>query len=158
MLDYANDLINNSKNSHTKILLPCDVACLKDMKKNKDYYTAPIDNILDDYYALDIGEKTVELFKNTIKKSKLIIWNGPMGVFEINNFKKGTKNIARYIKEISNDKDLLSIIGGGDTANCIIKLGLEDVFTHVSTGGGASLQLLSGKKLQILESWSEDGK
>ena len=98
--------------------------------------------------GLDIGEKTSELFIDVIKNSKTIIWNGPLGVFEMDNFAKGTNSIALAI---SRNKDAISIIGGGDSAAAVEKIGLAEEITHISTGGGASLEYLEGKVLPGIE-------
>jgi phosphoglycerate kinase len=100
------------------------------------------------YMGLDIGEKTIEIFNKIINESKTIIWNGPLGVFEMDNFSKGTISIA---KSIASNKKAVSIIGGGDSAAAVEKFGLVDEITHISTGGGASLEFLEGKVLPGIE-------
>ena len=102
-----------------------------------------LENIPDDTLGVDIGEKTIELFTNAIKESKTVIWNGPMGVFEMPNYAKGTEAIAKTMAEI----DAVTIIGGGDSAAAVDQMGYGEKMTHVSTGGGASLEFLSGVDL-----------
>jgi len=120
-----------------------------DCVTNKAFEDTPgtvrnIDSIPSDEEGLDIGPKTIELFKSIIKDAKTVVWNGPLGVFEFNNYQKGTLEIA---KAIGNNKDCVSIIGGGDSASAVSKFGLEKEFSHISTGGGASLEYLEGKAL-----------
>ena len=158
MIHQAKEIISNSKINNTKILLPIDIVCSKKIDNNSSYYCTSSDSILDQDIGLDIGANTIKLFKNTISKSKLVLWNGPLGAFELSNFEKGSRIIAEHISSFSQKNDFVSIVGGGDTASCVLKLGLENNFSHVSTGGGASLQLLSGKNLQIIESWSKYGE
>ena len=102
--------------------------------------------------GLDIGEKSVEKFAEILKNAKTVIWNGPMGVFEMENFAKGTIGVCKIL---SNLKDAITIIGGGDSATAAINLGYKDKFTHISTGGGASLEYLEGKTLPGIESLSD---
>ena len=102
-----------------------------------------IEEIPADWEALDIGPKTAELYRDVIQKSKLVIWNGPMGVFEIDKFADGTKAVAESLAEA----DTYSIIGGGDSAAAVEKFGLADKMSHISTGGGASLEFMEGKEL-----------
>ena len=97
-------------------------------------------NILDNYIGLDIGDETINLYKSILRQSDVIIWNGPLGVFEFDNFQKGSKDIMEFITTLN----VISVIGGGDTATCCEKFSLDDKFSHVSTGGGASLELLQG--------------
>ena len=98
---------------------------------------------------MDIGPKTIELFKSIIKDAKTVVWNGPVGVFEFERFKNGTLEVAKAIGAIKDQAT--TIIGGGDSAAAVIQFGLEDAFTHISTGGGASLEYLEGKKLPGIE-------
>ena len=104
--------------------------------------------------GMDIGPETIDLFKEKILLSKTIIWNGPMGVFEMDNFSKGTFEVANALAEAT-DNGAVTIVGGGDSASAIAKAGLQDSVTHVSTGGGASLEYLEGKKLPGIESLSD---
>lgn len=143
-IPLATMLLEKAKEKNVKIYLPLDIVVAKEFKNDTDFYTANIDSIPDDYMGLDMGEKSRELFSNVIKNSKTVIWNGPIGVFEMENFAKGTNSIAYAISETPN---LISIVGGGDSAAAVEKVGLADKITHVSTGGGASLEFLEGKIL-----------
>nr|WP_312576416.1 phosphoglycerate kinase [Sedimentibacter sp.] len=143
-IDLAKGIIEKSKEKNIKFYLPVDVVAAKEFKNDTEFYTVDKDNIPDDFMGLDIGEKTIEKFCDVIKSSKTIIWNGPMGVFEMDNFAKGTNTIAECI---ANNKEAVSIIGGGDSAAAVEKIGLANKITHISTGGGASLEFLEGKVL-----------
>lgn len=142
-IDLAKDLYEKAKSKNVNMLLPVDVVVSKEFSNDSDFKTVTIDSIEEDYMGLDIGYKTVELFSNEIKKAKTVVWNGPMGVFEMPNFAKGTFEIAKAIAET----DSISIIGGGDSASAAEKSGFKDKITHISTGGGASLEFLEGKIL-----------
>ena len=101
----------------------------------------------------DVSPKTIKRFKKIIELSDLVIWNGPLGAFELRPFIKGTKSIAKFIASFNKNKKV--IVGGGDTASAIINMNYADKFTHISTGGGASLELLSGQKLKVIKSWEK---
>ncbi len=140
-IDFCKKILEQYKD---KIILPVDSIVSKELDgetqlKNNDEFD--IDDI-----GLDIGNKTIENFKNIIEKSNTIVWNGPLGYFEIDKYSKGTKEILKSL-----DSDKIVIIGGGDTASAAINFGYKDKFTHISTGGGASLELLEGKKLPGIE-------
>ena len=126
-----------------KIILPIDSVNAKEIKENVPSRECFINEIKQDEMGLDIGYNTTKLFRTYLEKSKTIIWNGPVGVFEVEPFDQGTKRICEILKNVSAKK----IVGGGDTASAVINLGYKDVFDHISTGGGASLELLEGKKL-----------
>ena len=143
-IDLAKELIEKAKAKKVNLYLPVDTVVAKEFKNDTEFYTVDIDKIPDGFMGLDIGEKTIESFSNVIKNSKTIIWNGPLGVFEMDNFAKGTNTIAQKIAE---NKEAVSIIGGGDSAAAVEKIGLADEITHISTGGGASLEFLEGKIL-----------
>ena len=147
-LDLAKDLLAKSNG---KIVLPVDTVVVSEFKNDAEYSTVDVDSIPNDKMGLDIGEKTVKLFDSYIKTAKTIVWNGPMGVFEMSNFAKGTIGVC---ESIANLTDAVTIIGGGDSAAAAISLGYADKFTHISTGGGASLEFLEGKILPGVEAIS----
>ena len=147
-VDFAKELIEKAKSKNVKILLPIDVVVSKEFSNDSEFKTVNIDSIGDDYMGLDIGEKTVKLFSDEINNAKTVVWNGPMGVFEMSNFAKGTFEIAKAIAE----SEAISIIGGGDSASAAEKSGYKDKITHISTGGGASLEFLEGKILPGIDS------
>lgn len=147
-VDFAKELIEKAKSKNVKILLPIDVVVSMEFSNDSEFKTVNIDSIEDDYMGLDIGEKTVKLFSDEISNAKTVVWNGPMGVFEMSNFAKGTFEIAKAIAET----DAISIIGGGDSASAAEKSGYKDKITHISTGGGASLEFLEGKILPGIDS------
>lgn len=126
-----------------KIILPIDAIVTNEISDNSNYRKCFITDIKPNEIGVDIGTQTLELFDDFLSSSKTIIWNGPVGIFEIPNFSNGTKKLLELISK----KDAITIIGGGDTASSAIQFGFEHSFTHISTGGGASLELLEGKKL-----------
>ncbi len=135
-----------------KLVLPIDVVIANDFSPQAQKKEIPIGNIPEGWRIMDIGADTVEHFGKYIKKAKTVVWNGPMGVFEFEKFAAGTFQLARVIAEA----DVLSIIGGGDSAAAVEKAGLADQITHVSTGGGASLQMLSGEELPGLRALDDN--
>jgi len=147
-LDLAKDLLTKSNG---KIVLPVDTVVVAEFNNDAEFSTVDVDNIPDNKMGLDIGEKTVKLFDSYIKTAKTVVWNGPMGVFEMSNFAKGTIGVC---ESIANLTDAVTIIGGGDSAAAAISLGYADKFTHISTGGGASLEFLEGKVLPGVEAIS----
>lgn len=139
-LDFASEMLNKYSN---KIILPVDHVCASSISDD-----VPVE-ILDEIkgIGLDIGPKTIELFKSYLLKSKTIVWNGPVGYSELEHFSKGTKALCEIIASTS----AYTVVGGGDTAAAVIKMGYKNKFSHISTGGGASLELLEGKKLPGIE-------
>lgn len=140
-LDVAKEILSLGKD---KIILPIDVKLNNQFANDGDIKVVSYDQIPDGYQGLDIGDQTIELFAKYIKTAKTIVWNGPMGVFEFSNFAKGTNSVCEAIKD---NPEAISIIGGGDSAAAAISLGYQDQFSHISTGGGASLEFLEGKDL-----------
>ena len=131
-----------------KLVLPVDTVVSKEFSNDAPFHTVPSTEIPDDEEGLDIGEKQLN-YSLTITRCETVVWNGPMGVFEMSNFAKGTIGVC---EAIANLEDATTIIGGGDSAAAAIQLGYENKFSHISTGGGASLELLEGKTLPGLAS------
>lgn len=142
-LELAKSLIEKAKEARVDLVLPVDVVVSESLDKPKGVKTVLLEDLPKDTMALDIGKMTINLFADKIKKAKLVIWNGPMGVFENEKFSKGTFEIAKAVAE----SDAISIIGGGDSALAVKLSGYEDKVSHVSTGGGASLEMMEGKEL-----------
>ena len=145
-LELAKELLAKVKGVNVRFLLPVDVVVADEFKNDSPSDIVSIDNIASGKMGLDIGPETVKLFNNEIMKSKTIVWNGPMGVFEMSNFAKGTFEIAKALAEATS-KGAITVVGGGDSSAAISKAGLDDKVSHVSTGGGASLEFLEGKTL-----------
>ncbi|NLW41376.1 MAG: phosphoglycerate kinase [Tissierellia bacterium] len=142
-LELAKELLKKAEEKNVRLLLPVDVVVAEEFKNDTNFKQVKIDSIPEDMMGLDIGEETIELFSNEIRGAKTVVWNGPMGVFEMENFKKGTDAIAKALSET----DATTIVGGGDSASAVEKAGYADKITHISTGGGASLEFLEGKTL-----------
>ena len=142
-LDLANEMLASAKEKGVNFLLPIDNRLGKEYKEDTEYQDVNSDEIPDGWMGLDIGPRTMELFANAIKGAGTVIWNGPMGVFEWPNFAKGTIAVATAVAE----SGAISIVGGGDSAAAVQQLGFADKMTHISTGGGASLEFLEGKAL-----------
>ncbi len=142
-IDYAGDMIKKAKEKGVKLLLPVDHVVAAEFSENAEPVTTEDENIPDDMMGLDIGPKTKKLYEDAIKESKTVIWNGPMGVFEFKNFAAGTEAVARAMAE----SGAVTVIGGGDSAAAVNQMGYGDRMTHISTGGGASLEFLEGADL-----------
>ena len=145
-LDLAKELLEKLHSSNIKFLLPVDVVVADEFSNDSPSQTVSVDKIPSDKRGLDIGKESVKLFTDELLKSNTIIWNGPMGVFEMSNFAKGTFAVAQALAKAT-EKGAVTVIGGGDSAAAISEAGLEDKVSHVSTGGGASLEFLEGKVL-----------
>ncbi len=145
--DLALSLMEKAKAKGVKLLLPVDTKIGKEFKPDTESKTVAWTEIPDEWEGFDIGEKTIEMFKEELKTAKTVVWNGPLGLFEFDQFAIGTNEIAHALAEI----DATTIIGGGDSAAAVEKAGLADKMTHISTGGGASLEFLEGKKLPGIE-------
>lgn len=142
-IDLAKELLAKAEAKGVKLLLPIDVVVAPEFKADAPATNAKVDAIPSDQMGLDIGVETQKLFADTIKDAKTVIWNGPMGVFEFPEFAKGTVAVAKAMAE----SDAVTIIGGGDSAAAVKQLGFEDGMSHISTGGGASLEFMEGKVL-----------
>ncbi len=142
-IDYAKDMIELAKKNGVNFMLPVDLVIAKEYAKDAERKNVSVDAIPSDWEGMGIGEKTTELYKSAIAKAKTIFWNGPVGVFEWENFEKSTKELAYAIANSS----AVTVVGGGDTLAAIKKYGLNDKFSHVSSGGGASMEFLEGKVL-----------
>ena len=151
-VELAASLIKKAKEKNVELLLPIDTVVAKEFKNDTEFKTVSVDAIEDGWMGLDIGEASIKLFSDALVGAKTVVWNGPMGVFEMENFAKGTIGVCKAIAELSGAK---TIIGGGDSAAAAIQLGFADKFSHISTGGGASLEYLEGKVLPGVDAISE---
>lgn len=146
-LDLALELMQKAKDKGVRLILPVDTKCGKEFDPNTETVEVDWTAIPDGWEGFDIGSKTIDMYCEILKEAKTVIWNGPVGLFEFDAFAKGTNTIAKTLAEV----DAVKIIGGGDSAAAVEKAGLAEKFTHVSTGGGASLEFLEGKKLPGIE-------
>ena len=142
-LELAGEILKLAAEKGVQFMLPVDVVAADEFSNDSPYGVYDVDSIPDDKMGLDIGPETIKLYTDALKTTKTVVWNGPMGVFEMENFAVGTKAIAECLAEI----DATTVIGGGDSAAAVAKFGLADKMTHISTGGGASLEFLEGKEL-----------
>jgi 3-phosphoglycerate kinase len=148
-IDKGQELLKQAVDANCEVLLPVDHHVVRELKPGVQFRVA-VGDIDPGYQAVDIGPMAAKKFAQKITDAKTIVWNGPMGIFEVSPFDKGTKAIALAVAEAT-DKGATSIIGGGDSASAVNKLGLEDRVSHISTGGGASLEFLEGKVFKCLE-------
>lgn len=142
-IDYAKEMMAKAEEKGVKLLIPVDTVVAKEFDNDAESKTVNRGGIEKGWQGLDIGEKTIELYKEALKDAKTVVWNGPMGVFEMPNFAKGTNAIAKMLADL----DATTIIGGGDSVAAVNQAGLGDKMSHISTGGGASLEFLEGKEL-----------
>lgn len=142
-LDYAKEMMAKAKEKGVNLLIPVDTVVGKEFSNDTEFKTVGRGQIEPGWEGLDIGEKTCKIYADAVKDAKTVVWNGPMGVFEFPNFAKGTNAVAKALSKI----DGTTIIGGGDSAAAVNILGYGDKMTHISTGGGASLEFLEGKEL-----------
>lgn len=149
-LDFASRMMLDAKKRGVKILLPLDVTAAKEFKEDSAFLVVNADAIPGDMMGLDIGPKTEKLFGEEITGANTVLWNGPMGVFEMQPFAKGTKAVAEAMAEAT-AKGALTVVGGGDSAAAVAQFGYEDKVSHVSTGGGASLEFFEGRELPGIE-------
>jgi len=148
-IDKGQELLDQASEANCEVVLPVDHCVVREFKAGAPHRTA-VGDIDPGYQAVDIGPMAAQTFAEKIADAKTIVWNGPMGVFEMEPFDKGTKAVAMAVAEAT-EKGARSIVGGGDSASAVAKLGLEDKISHISTGGGASLEFLEGKKFKCLE-------
>ena len=146
-LELAKELMEKAKTKGVRLMLPVDTKIGKEFKEDTESKTVKYTEIPADWEGFDIGKETIKMFTEELKKAKTVVWNGPLGLFEFSQFAIGTNAIAKVLSEI----DATTIIGGGDSAAAVEKAGLADKMTHISTGGGASLEFLEGKKLPGIE-------
>lgn len=146
-LDLAKELMEEAKSKGVKLMLPVDTKVGKEFDPNTESKVVKYTEIPDGWEGFDIGPETIKLYEEELKNAKTVIWNGPVGLFEFDQFAIGTNSIAKALADI----DAVKIIGGGDSAAAVEKAGLAEKFTHISTGGGASLEFLEGKKLPGIE-------
>ena len=150
-LDLANEIFKKAEENNVKIHLPVDSLCSKEFNNDAEIINRKINEIPNDEMGLDIGPGSIKLFEKVVNSSALILWNGPMGVFEMSNFQKGTISIAHAVVDAT-DKGSFSLVGGGDSVAAINLFNLSDKVSHVSTGGGAMLEYLEGKELPGISS------
>ena len=150
-MDLANELVEKAEAKGVDIILPVDVVVADDFAEDANNKAVAIDEIESGWQALDIGPKTIEKFADVLADAKTVTWNGPLGVFEMDEFAKGTNKIAKVLGEI----DAFTIVGGGESAAAVKKAGLEDAVTHISTGGGASLRVIEGKPLPAFDALND---
>ena len=142
-IDLAAQLLKQAEAKGVKMIIPVDVVCAKEFKNETETLVCKREDMPADMMGMDIGPETVALYKEEIAKAATVVWNGPMGVFEMENFAKGTLEVAKALAE----SDAITVIGGGDSAAAVEQFGLGEAMTHISTGGGASLEFLEGKEL-----------
>ncbi len=143
MFGMARELIELARDVQKKILLPIDVVVADRFANDAERKVVPVNEVPDEWMIVDIGPETIELYRKTINEARTIFWNGPVGVFEFENFSVGTDEVARAVA----NSQAVSVVGGGDSLAAIYHLGLQDSITHISTGGGATLEFLEGKAL-----------
>ena len=142
-IDLAAQLLKQAEEKGVKMIIPVDVVCAKEFKNETETLVCKREDMPADMMGMDIGPETVALYKEEIAKAATVVWNGPMGVFEMENFATGTLEVAKALAE----SDAITVIGGGDSAAAVEQFGLGEAMTHISTGGGASLEFLEGKEL-----------
>lgn len=150
-LDLARELMEKAKAKGVKLMLPVDTKLGKEFSPDTESKTVSYTEIPDGWEGYDIGQETIKLYSEELQKAKTVVWNGPLGLFEFDQFAIGTNSIAKVLADV----DCVKIIGGGDSAAAVEKAGLAEKFTHISTGGGASLEFLEGKKLPGIEALND---
>ncbi|ABM71433.1 Phosphoglycerate kinase [Prochlorococcus marinus str. MIT 9515] len=155
-LELARNLEEKAKTKGVELLLPSDVVLANEFSPTAESKVSQIDSISGDWMGLDIGPQSIKVFQNALAECKTIIWNGPMGVFEFDKFAEGTNSIATTLADLSSFSEVCTIIGGGDSVAAVEKAGLAEKMSHISTGGGASLELLEGKNLPGVAALNEN--
>lgn len=150
-LDVARETLDKARRTGKSFVLPVDNVVARELSGDAETRVTEGEDIEDGWIGLDIGPKTIELFKDELAGAETIVWNGPLGAFEVKSFEEGTRSIANYIAE----SGAVSVIGGGDTAAAVEQFGLSGKISHISTGGGASLEVLEGKKLPGIEALTD---
>ena len=145
-VDLAKEQMAKAKAKGVEIVLPSDVVVTQEFAKDAPYKTVSVDNIEDGWQTMDSGAESVKRYQQAVKGAKTIVWNGPVGVFEFDNFAKGTEGVAKAVAQAT-DEGAVSIVGGGDSIAALKKTGLDGKISHISTGGGATLEFLEGKDL-----------
>ncbi|MCD6376684.1 MAG: phosphoglycerate kinase [Caldisericaceae bacterium] len=153
-IEMAKEILQEAKEKNIDFLLPVDVVAADKFDNDAQRKVVKVTEIPSDYMGMDIGPETIKLFSEKILTAKTIVWNGPVGVFEMSNFENGTRKIAEAIAEATKN-GAISVVGGGDSAAAVAKFGMEEQFTHISTGGGASLEFLEGKELPGIAALTE---
>jgi len=153
-IEMAKEILQEAKEKNIDFLLPVDVVAADKFDNDAQRKVVKVTEIPSDYMGVDIGPETIKLFSEKILTAKTIVWNGPVGVFEMSNFENGTRKIAEAIAEATKN-GAISVVGGGDSAAAVAKFGMEEQFTHISTGGGASLEFLEGKELPGIAALTE---
>lgn len=153
-IDLASAILKKAKEKNVKLLLPTDVKVAREFDNNAEAKFVAVSAIPADFMGMDIGPETIKTFAEEVQKAKTIVWNGPVGVFEMSNFNHGTRALAEAIAKAT-AAGAVSIIGGGDSAAAISQFGMDEKFTHISTGGGASLEFLEGKVLPGIAALTE---
>ena len=156
-IDLAKEIIEKVKSSRAKLIFPSDIIIASEITDDAETRTVALNEIPDGMKGLDIGPDSIKLFTETLADARTIVWNGPMGVFESKPFAEGTFAIARLMADLT-AKGAVTVVGGGDSAAAVTKAGLDDKLTHISTGGGASLEFLEGKKLPGVEALTDAAK
>jgi phosphoglycerate kinase len=156
-IELAKEIIEEAKKSRSKLVFPTDAVVASDISETAKTEVVPLDKIPDGKKGLDIGPKTIKLFTSELKDAKTVVWNGPMGVFEYKPFATGTVAIARILADIT-ARGAITVVGGGDSAAAVSKAGLDDKLSHISTGGGASLEFLEGKVLPGVAALTDNTK
>jgi len=157
-VDLAKEILRKAKESNVDFVLPVDCIAAAEVEEEADVeVVADLDDFPSDMFGVDIGPKTLEKFAEVVKSSKTVVWNGPMGIFEIEKFSMGTFGLAGKVADAT-DGGATTIIGGGDTASAVIKAGVKERISHISTGGGASLEFLAGKTMPGIAALTDTGK